>query len=131
LIGSYDTPLQTKNEEQRPIYAPEEYGFNAIKLHVPEPGKTVTVRFRGEEGEDAGWHYGFVGITPEGDPIYGEYASKTKGKISFKAPANKELKYLYLVVSATPTKHTSVADENPYEPSNRKMRNYPYSFTVK
>lgn len=131
LIGSYNTPLQTVNNEQRPVSAPEEYGFNAIKLKVPEPGKNITVRFRGEESEDAGWHYGFVGITPEGDPIYGEASSKIKGKITFKAPADRELKFLYLVVTATPSKHTSVAEENPYEPSNREMTRYPYSFTVK
>ena len=54
---------------------PENYGFNVLRLDVPEAGQTVTVDFKGLpdvtgydliHADKAGWRYGFVGVTAAG-----------------------------------------------------------------
>ncbi len=94
-------------------FAPENYGFNAIKLSVPQAGKTVTVRFQGLPNADgyhvihpekAGWRYGFVGVTKDDKTIYGEVCRDAKGKVKFKAP-QQPLKALYFIVMGAPTEH--------------------------
>jgi len=54
---------------------PENYGFNAIPLSVPESGSKVKVYFEGLVNRDsikiyrkAGWRYGFIGVTLQGRP---------------------------------------------------------------
>ncbi len=93
---------------------PENYGFNAIQLAAPAPGKTVKVEFRGEAGaagfesisvDKAGWRYGYVGVTKSGKAIYGNVGDSPKGKISFTAPKDEPLEYLWLVVMGAPTEH--------------------------
>lgn len=94
--------------------APENYGFNAIKLSIPQAGKTVKVRFQGllNEKENthihpdkAGWRYGFVAVTNEGQTIYGDIHSDIKGKVKFTVPKQQSLKALYFVVMGAPTEH--------------------------
>lgn len=93
---------------------PENYGYNAIPLSVPEAGKTVEVEFCGEcSGDDyqlirmdeAGWRYGFVGVTQEGKSIYGKMSRDVKGKLRFTTPQKQKLAYLWLVVMGAPTEH--------------------------
>ncbi len=93
---------------------PENYGFNAIPLTVPKQGKKVSVEFSGmpdAEGyisvnpEKAGWRYGFVGVTVDGKSVYGDIHSAIKGKAEFRAPKDRPLKNLYLVVMGAPTEH--------------------------
>lgn len=93
---------------------PENYGFNAIPLALPEAGKKVKVEFCGEAGkagyhtekaEKAGWRYGFVGITADGKSIYGEMGDLSKKSITFTAPKKNDLTRLWLVVMGAPTEH--------------------------
>lgn len=97
-----------------PENCPENYGFNAIPLSVPESGQTVEVVFRGLTDEDgyvsirpdkAGWRYGFVGVTIEGQSIYGTIQRETNGKLKFTTPKTEKLANLYLVVMGAPTEH--------------------------
>lgn len=93
---------------------PENYGFNAIPLTIPQPGKTVKIKFQGEtnlEGyhiinpDKAGWRYSFVAVTQEGKSIYGTMSTNKKGNISFTAPKDKPLTHLWFVVMGAPTEH--------------------------
>lgn len=93
---------------------PENYGFNAIPLVVPQPGEKVKVDFCGEAGKEgytaihtdkAGWRYGFVAVTAEGESIYGEMGDNSGKSIIFTAPKDQTLTYLWLVVMGAPTEH--------------------------
>lgn len=93
---------------------PENYGYNAIPLVVPEAGKTVKVEFSGlRTGDDyslihpdkAGWRCGFVGVTQEGRTIYGDMGRDGKGNLRFTAPRGQKLSYLWLVIMGAPTEH--------------------------
>lgn len=93
---------------------PENYGFNAIPLEVPQSGKKVKVEFRGETAKEgfntiradkAGWRYGFVAITDEGKSIYGEMERNSEKTVAFTVPKNTKLTHLWLVVMGAPTEH--------------------------
>jgi hypothetical protein len=95
---------------------PENYGFNAIALPVPQQGKSCKVSFKGIAGAQsysavntskAGWRYGFVAVKADGKPIYGAMSEKAKGNISFKAPKDTQITHLWLVVMGAPTEHWS------------------------
>lgn len=113
---------------------PENYGYNAIPLSVPEAGKTVEVEFYGEcSGDDyylaqidkSGWRYGFVGVTQEGKSIYGKMGSDAKGKLRFTVPQKQKLAYLWLVVMGAPTEHWI----NPVSPGRDTQ--WPYRIKLK
>lgn len=116
-----------------PENCPENYGFNAIPLAVPQPGEKVMVDFRGEAGKDgytaihtdkAGWRYGFVAVTAEGESIYGEMFENNRKSVTFTAPKDKTLTYLWLVVMGAPTEHWT----NPAP--GEKDAQWPYSIRV-
>ena len=92
----------------------ENYGNNAIRLNVPQKGKTVYAEFVGEAGKDgytahnvdkAGWKYGFVALLNDGTRIYTPITTSTykspEGVASLEIPAG--VKNLWFVVSGAPT----------------------------
>lgn len=115
--------------------APENYGFNAVPLPVPEKGKTVKVDFRGEAGqkgyytfnkEKAGWRYGTVAVDNDGNTYYGDMKSSKRGSVEYTAPADKEITHLWLVVMGAPTEHWSNVDG----PDNPGDAQWPYSVKI-
>lgn len=94
---------------------PQNYGYNAIRLNVPEGGSIIKLDFKGIAGhpdfrntypEDAGWRYGFVAVTIKGKRIYGDMNQAGNGDNptrSFKVP--KQTQFLWLVVTGAPTVH--------------------------
>lgn len=108
---------------------PENYGFNAIKLAVPETNQTVTVDFKGLPDatgynlinpDKAGWRYGLVGVTAEGKSVLGTVGRNAEGQITFTTPSDAKLSYLWLVVMGAPTEHwmnssTEVDAQWPYK----------------
>ena len=108
---------------------PENYGFNVIKLKVPEAGQIVKVDFKGLSeatgyniinADKAGWRYGFVGVTTEGKSVLGTVGRDAEGQISFTTPSDVKLSYLWLVVMGAPTEHwmnssTEVDAQWPYK----------------
>ena len=116
---------------------PENYGFNAIPLRVPEPGTKVELLFEGLNGkqsgyvsvhpEKAGWRYGFVAVKADGKSIYGEMSADKKGKLTFKVPENEKLVYLWLVVMGAPEEHWM----NPSPESGEKDAQWPYRIRLK
>lgn len=97
---------------------PQNYGYNAIRLNVPEGGKTVSLDFEGLAGSEgfravntdkAGWRYGFVAVGRDGKRTYGEMNIGKNGlnpPVSFKTPENTQ--FLWLVVTGAPTEHWEV-----------------------
>lgn len=116
---------------------PENYGFNAIPLIVPESGKKIEVSFEGinqsiegytaVHSDKAGWRYGFVAITAEGKSIYGDMGTNASGKLSFQVPDNVKLSHLWLVVMGAPTEHWM----NPSPESGEKDAQWPYRIKLK
>ncbi len=118
-----------------PENAPENYGFNAIEIPIPEQGKTVTVDFRGEAGRKgyftknkakAGWRYGTVAVDADGNTYYGEMLSDAKGSLTYTTPEGKQITNLWLVVMGAPTEHWQNidGDENPGDAQ------WPYSIKI-
>lgn len=110
---------------------PQDYGYNGIRLEVPQAGKKVEVALQGLTGapgyrairtEAAGWRYGLVAVKRDGSRVYGEMHSKP-GKITFKIPAGTE--YLWLVVSGAPSAHVTVARKD------EENAQWPYRIKVK
>lgn len=94
---------------------PQNYGYNAIRLSVPEGGTEVRLDFEGIAGsrdfhnvhpDKAGWRYGFVAVTTEGKRVYGNMNRGENGMnrtASFSVPQNTQ--FLWLVVTGAPTAH--------------------------
>lgn len=134
--NKYTTKLTTQSDgwyEVAPENRPENYGFNAIPLAVPQPGEKVKVEFRGEAGKEgtnsiytdkAGWRYGFVAITAEGKSIYGEISNNRRKSTIFAVPKDVTLTHLWLVVMGAPTEHWM--NPNPDE----KDAQWPYRIKV-
>lgn len=117
-----------------PERAPQQYGYNGIRLAPPEAGGTVRVEFQGNENMPyfAGWRYGFVGVRKDGSVIYPPqavadntempYSSVQRsihGYASFTAPDDEQLVYLWLVVMAAPKLHL-----------DGELGQFPYRFRV-
>jgi|GEM_PF-183163 len=102
--------------------APENYGFNAIRLRVPAEETVMSVELVGLAGADgyrkpisgsvwnvdaAGWKFGFVAVDKDGNRIYGDAGTATgangTGTVSFTCPAGAQ--YLWLVVMGAPTEY--------------------------
>ena len=106
----------------RPADLPEEYGFNAIPLPV---SKRTRIEFVGDRVR-----YGFVGVTTDGESIYGKMNTP-----EFQVPKGKQLQHLYLVVMGAPNEH-----EQLYRPRHRggygfedapEPTVFPYQFRLK
>ncbi|SER26357.1 hypothetical protein SAMN04488023_106113 [Pedobacter rhizosphaerae] len=106
-----------------PENCPQNYGYNGIKLKVPNAGTEIKLDFKGIAGADrfrkintqfAGWRYSFLAVKKDGQRIYGKINSATQGSVKFSVP--KETAYLWLIVSGAPTTHwehlTDGKDEN-------------------
>lgn len=90
---TFTCPLDTLEDGwMRPVNLPEQYGFNAIPLPLSQ---TTRIEFVGDR-----LRYGFVGVTTDGESVYGEM-----NKPVFKAPKGKKLQKLYLVVMGAPKEH--------------------------
>lgn len=108
---------------------PENYGFNVIKLGVPAKGQTVSVDFFGLQGGKTGqaegytcewwwcadYRYGFVGVTEDGETVTGTVGKANydnqETSVSFTAPTDKNLKYLWFVVMGAPNGHWTLAQQ--------------------
>ena len=133
----FDTDLEKHGDwhQIKPKNAPENYGFNAIRLQTPTVGQTVTIDFEGfanSDGskyviinpEDAGWRYGFVAIDADGKSHYGAMGSDAKGQISF--TADFDVRTLWLVVMGAPQKHWT----NPSPDANSDAQ-WPYRYKLR
>ena len=132
----WDTPLSRTGRWLAPATeaTPEDYGFNFVRLDIPAPGATTTVRFEGlAKGKEAGWRYGLVAVDSEGKSTYSEMKSDRKGQLSYTVPADREIQHLWLVVMGAPAEHRQLPalymlDENTTPEPNRT---WSYRFSQK
>ena len=120
---TFDSAVDKEGEWLAPKNAPEEYGFNAIRLDdkVNLQAKTFELCLKGDQ-----LRYGFVGITDHDEELYSDINATT-----FTVPKGKRLKHLYLIVMGAPLQHYQIpmpTEENP-EPK-ADLQAFPYTFRV-
>ena len=88
-----------------PKDAPEEYGFNAIKLdellQAKKPLKKVTIELKGEH-----LRYGFVAVGASGKSYYSPINANR-----FALPKGDAVEHLYLLVMGAPDEHAQLSYE--------------------
>lgn len=119
------------------INCPQNYGYNGIKLNVPEFGTQIQLDFKGIAGangfskvkvENAGWRYGFVAQLKNGERVYSEIFKNNNGKASFKVPQNTA--FLWLVVTGAPTEHWKRPSRWGDNPDKTPDEQWPYQFKL-
>ena len=117
---------------------PQNYGYNGIRLQVPEAGTKVELLFKGIVGTDgfnavktekAGWRYGFVAYQKDGSRVYSDTYKNANGTAKFKVPKNTE--HLWLVVMGAPTEHWPLAaGRQRAEGSTNTEEQWPYEIKL-
>lgn len=110
-------------------YCPQNYGYNIINLNTPEPGQTVKAHFQGIAGapgyrainaDKAGWRYGFVAYTADGERRYGNIESNPEGTAMLTVP--DRCTRLFFVVMGAPTEHW----RHPWDDNAANDEQWPY-----
>ena len=106
-------------------FAPQDYGYNIIPLHLSGRSRTVQIQFAGIDGihGNEGWRYGFVIVDDGGQPRYSRCASEPKRDISVQLKPREQL---YLVVVGAPRTHHSYV----WEPGWPKIDRFPYELII-
>lgn len=116
---------------------PQNYGYNGIRLKVPEAGKTVQLSFKGIAGstgynavktEKAGWRYGFLAYLKNGKRVYGKIYRDAEGTATFKVPGNTT--FLWLVVSGAPTEHWPIVMRRRSANNDTREEQWPYQIKL-
>lgn len=113
-IGNEATHLHQTGDwwEVDSAYCPQNYGYNTINLNYASPGTVVKANFKGIAGSDgyrkinvgkAGWRYGLVAYTKDGETVYGEVGKDKEGSVSLTVPQGCEK--LFFVVMGAPAEH--------------------------
>ena len=125
-----------------PSFCPQNYGYNGIKLNLPESNNKIEILLTGylnnnnykiKNKDEAGWHFGLVSVTNSNECIYSDVikvVNNNNGKLSYEVPENT--KELWLVVSATPTKHRKhIIDQELGENNDQRIyQQWPYKITL-
>ena len=94
---------------------PEAGGFDARMMPIPARGKRIKVDFVGNKTLPTdGWRYGFVALTADGKCLYSPSYKAQKGRVSFKAPRDTDVRELYFVVMGAPTTSAHFNGNFPY-----------------
>lgn len=111
---------------------PQNYGMNIIPLKGITAGTTVKCAFKGVAGTDgyrklnvakAGWRYGFVAQTTDGQRVYGNMYSDKEGVAEMTLPENTQR--AWFVVTGAPTSHW----HHPWDDSATNDEQWPYQVT--
>lgn len=114
----------------------ENYGYNAIKLNVPERETAIKVDFKGLAGapgfrsihiDQAGWKLGFVALLKDGSRVYSDvgtakYNNGTNPDTSLQFICPNDCEKLWLVVSGAPQIHWRHA----WDDDNSNDEQWPY-----
>ena len=115
--NQYNTKFLVDSDEWLkidPTNCPENYGFNAIPLSIPNVGQQVSISFCGNLADNnynvlypskAGWRYGFVAITTDGKTIYEPISKENNGTIEYTIPTDVSLSHLWFLVMGAPSEH--------------------------
>ncbi|MBR1668557.1 MAG: DUF4859 domain-containing protein [Bacteroidaceae bacterium] len=108
---------------------PQNYGFNIIPLKGIQSGATLKADFKGIAGATgyrkinvakAGWRYGFVAQTTDGERVYGDMFSDKEGVATLTLPENTQR--AWFVVTGAPTEHW----RHPWNDSDADDEQWPY-----
>ena len=95
----------------QPNYCPQNYGYNANPLKVPNAGTEMKAIFKGLANatgyrsihpERAGWRYGLVAYSSDGTRTYSPMGREADGEVSLTIP--EKCTHLWFVVMGAPTK---------------------------
>ena len=134
-IGQHQSHL-SKISEQPAVwrvdaaYCPQNYGYNIINLNPVAAATSLKAHFKGIAGEKgyrsinvskAGWRYGFVAYTVDGETLYGPVGRDKEGTATLEVPV--DCQKLFFVVMGAPTEYwrhawddnTSNDEQWPYE----------------
>ena len=131
-IGQHQSHLTKTSEGLWRVdaaYCPQNYGYNIINLNAAAEGTVVKANFRGIAGtsgyrkinvDKAGWRYGFVAYTSDGQTYYGDVCRDKEGTATMTLPA--QCTRLFFVVMGAPTEHW----RHPWDDSNTNDEQWPY-----
>ena len=134
-IGQHQSHLTRTDEGAWRVdaaYCPQNYGYNIINLNAAAGGTVVKAHFKGIAGADgyrkinvdkAGWRYGFVAYTQDGQTIYGETARDKEGTATLTLPDGCQR--LFFVVMGAPTEHW----RHPWDDNAQNDEQWPYEVT--
>ena len=120
-----------------PERCPQNYGYNGIRLNVPDAGSKVKLQFKGIAGTEgfnavntdkAGWRYGLLAYLNDHSRVYGDVYKDAEGTATFTAPDNTE--YLWLVVMGAPTEHWPMAARRRRQTSADTEEQWPYQIKL-
>ncbi len=110
-------------------YCPQNYGYNIINLNNAAAGTTVKAQFKGIAGsagyrsinvDKAGWRYGLVAYTSDGQSVRGEMGSQQEGAVTLTVPENCQR--LFFVVMGAPTEYW----RHPWDDNADNDEQWPY-----
>lgn len=130
-IGNEATHLHQAGDwwEVDSAYCPQNYGYNTINLNYTSPGTVIKANFKGIAGQNgyrkvnvdkAGWRYGFVAYTKDGETVYGEVGKDKTGSVTMTVPSGCEK--LFFVVMGAPTEHW----QHPWDSDITNDEQWPY-----
>ena len=134
-IGQHQSHLTHTDEGAWRVdaaYCPQNYGYNIINLNAAAGGTVVKAHFKGIAGADgyrkinvdkAGWRYGFVAYTQDGQTVYGETARDKEGTATLTLPDGCQR--LFFVVMGAPTEHW----RHPWDDNAQNDEQWPYEVT--
>ncbi len=134
-IGQHQSHLTRTDEGAWRVdaaYCPQNYGYNIVNLNAAAGGTVVKAHFKGIAGADgyrkinvgkAGWRYGFVAYTQDGQTIYGETARDKEGTATLTLPDGCQR--LFFVVMGAPTEHW----RHPWDDNAQNDEQWPYEVT--
>jgi len=102
---------------------PQNYGYNAIELSIPNPETIVSVNFTGLDGgyvSIEGWRYGFVVVKEDSTSFYGIMKTEKEGIATITIPEGA--KELWLIVTGAPTEHKN----HIWDDDSSNDENFPY-----
>lgn len=116
----------------------ENYGYNVIRLNVPESDDSVHVFFESKAGEPgfrnvitnvfSGWRYGLVGLMKDGSRYYSAmksptfYSGKMNPKDTLIVQCPDECEKLWLVITGAPYVHV----RHPWDDDESNDEQWPY-----
>lgn len=134
-IGQHQSHLTRTDEGAWRVdaaYCPQNYGYNIINMNAAAGGTVVKAHFKGIAGADgyrkinvgkAGWRYGFVAYTQDGQTVYGETARDKEGTATLTLPDGCQR--LFFVVMGAPTEHW----RHPWDDNAQNDEQWPYEVT--
>lgn len=116
-IGDYSAQMHEAADDNMywevdSAYCPQNYGYNMIPIKLAAAGTKISADFKGIAGADgyrkvktakAGWRYGFVAYTSDGQTVYGAMGKDKEGTAELTVPDN--CKNIWFCVMGAPTEY--------------------------